>query len=109
MIIDFNNIEEVSLPAFQGGEKQLFARMYADGLNKIMKGRLVPGATIGLHTHETSSEILFVTKGCGHVIYDGESTAVKAGDIHYCPKGHAHTFINDSDSEVEIIAVVPQQ
>ena len=109
MKIDFNNIEESLIPNFKGGEKEFAAKMFFDGLNRIMKGRLIPGASIGLHTHDTSSEIMFITKGSGYVIYDGEIIVLNAGDVHYCPKGHSHTLINDSADDLEFSAVVPQQ
>ena len=109
MKIDFNQIEEKSIPAFKGGEKEFNAKMYFDGQNRIMKGRLIPGASIGLHTHEDSSEVMFITKGRGHAVYDGERIELQAGDVHYCPKGHSHTLINDSDAELEFSAVVPIQ
>ena len=109
MRIDFEQIEETVIPQFKGGEKETAARMYFDGLNRIMKGRLISGASIGLHTHDTSSEIIFVTKGCGHVLYDGEKISLQAGDVHYCPKGHTHSLVNDSESDLEFSAVVPQQ
>lgn len=109
MKIDFNSIEEKALPAFKGGEKQYNVKMYTDELCKIMKGRLVPGASIGLHTHEGNSEIMFFTKGSGYVLYDGEKIAIAAGDTHYCPKGHTHCLVNDSEEDLEFSAVVPQQ
>ena len=109
MLIDYSSIEEQALPHFKDGEKEFHAKMFFDGQNRIMKGRLEPGASIGLHTHDTSSEIMFFTKGEGHVIYDGEKIALKAGDVHYCPKGHSHTLINDSEGDLEFSAVVPQQ
>lgn len=109
MKIDFNNIEEAMLPNFKGGEKEIGARMFFDGANRIMKLRLIPGSSIGLHTHDTSSEIMFITKGSGYVIYDGETLPLAAGDVHYCPKGHSHTLVNDSDTDLELSAVVPQQ
>lgn len=109
MIIDFNNIEEKAFPAFKGGEKQLDAKMFFDGMNRIMRARLVPGASIGMHTHDAGSEIIFITEGRGCVIYDGERIALKASDVHYCPKGHTHSLINDSDAELRFSAVVPQQ
>ena len=28
---------------------------------------------------------------------------------HYCPKGHTHSLMNDSDAELEFFAVVPEQ
>lgn len=63
MIIDFNKIEEQSIPNFKGGEKSLEARMYFDGTNRVLKGRLQPGASIGLHTHDDSCEMIFLTRG----------------------------------------------
>lgn len=109
MKIDFNAIEEKAIPAFKGGEKQFNVRMWTGELNKIMKGRLVSGASIGPHTHENNSEIMFITAGSGYVLYDGERIALKAGDVHYCPKGHSHSLVNDGEADLEFSAVVPQQ
>lgn len=109
MNIDFNDIELSVLPAFKGGEKEYRAKMFSDDLNKIMKGCLVSGASIGLHTHIDGSEIMFFTSGTGSVICDGKKTKVQAGMCHYCPKEHSHTLINDSDSDLEFYAVVTIQ
>lgn len=62
MLIDFDQLEETVLPNFYAGNKETRAHMFTDSLNKIMSGRLVPGASIGLHTHETSSEIIYIYK-----------------------------------------------
>lgn len=83
--------------------------MFYDGTNRIMRGSLVPGASIGTHTHDTGSEILFVVSGSGQVIYDGERLELKAGVCHYCPKGHSHTLINDSDADLCFCAAVVEQ
>ena len=56
MIIKFNQIEETVFPNFKGGEKEFAANMFFDGTNRIFKGKLVPGATIGMHAHEDSCE-----------------------------------------------------
>lgn len=109
MKIDFKSIEEKNIPNFKGGDKEFAVRMYTDSLNKIMKGRLVAGASIGMHTHEDSSEIIFITKGMGCVNYDGSIIPLAAGDVHYCPKGHCHSLINNSDEDLEFSAVVPAQ
>lgn len=107
MIIDFDKIAEEERPHFQGGEKSYFAKMYADDNNKIMHGRLEPGASIGLHTHETNSEMIYLLKGNGTVLYDGGSEKVSAGTCHYCPMGHTHSLINDGQEEMEFLAIVP--
>ena len=65
MLIDFDRIPETLLPHFYGGEGTARAKMHADGLNRITVGTLVPGASIGLHTHETNSEIVYILRGTG--------------------------------------------
>lgn len=109
MKIDFSAMEETVIPHMMGGEKEVHARMYLDDRCRILKGRLIPGASLGLHTHETSCEIIYILSGTGKVKYDDGEEPLKAGSCHYCPKGHAHSLINDSDGELEFFAVVPQQ
>lgn len=109
MKLEFDKIDEAVLPNFKGGEKAIAAKMYFDGSVRVMKARLEPGSSIGLHCHDTSSEVMFITGGSGTVIYDGEPIALKAGDVHYCPKGHSHTLINTGSEDLTFSAVVPQQ
>ena len=108
MIIDFENIAEQELVNFKGGEKSYNKKGFEDENNKIMLGRLVPGASIGLHTHEGTSETIFILRGEGKVLYDGNFENIKAGQCHYCPMDHEHSLINDSDSELVFYAVVPK-
>ncbi len=106
MIINFDKIEEQILPNFKGGDKEVALRIFDDPQNRIMRGRLARGASIGLHTHDTNCEIIFVTRGSGHVIDDGERLPLTAGDCHYCPQGHTHSLINDASDTLEFFAVV---
>ena len=109
MIIRFDEMDLTVLPAFKGGEKEYRAKMFFDGSNRIMKGLLIPGASIGMHTHEDSSETIFVIKGQGTLIQDSQNQKVSQGDCLYCPKGHTHSLINDSEADLEFYAVVPMQ
>lgn len=110
MIIDFPNMPVEVIPQFKGGEKELSVQTFFDGVNKIMHGILIPGASIGLHTHEENSEILFVLAGKGTILEDGEEKVLRHGQCTYCPKGHSHSLINTSeDRDLEFYAVVPQQ
>ena len=109
MLVDFNAMEEQVIPNFLGGEGTTRARMRVDELGKIMRGALEPGSSIGLHTHETSSEIIYILAGTGKVLCDGEYEPLSAGSCHYCPKGHSHSLMNDSDGNLEFFAVVPVQ
>ena len=101
MKLDFSKIDENWLANFKGGEKGLLAKMFSDEQNKIIRARLIAGATVGEHTHEDGSEIIFALSG--------EATATTAGDCHYCPKGHSHTLRNDGPEDFVFLAVVVQQ
>ena len=109
MILDFNTMPAATLKNFKGGEKEVNAAMYADSLCRIMKGTVPPGASIGLHTHTDSCEIVYCLSGGGKAIYDNVEERLTPGCAHYCPKGHSHTVINDTDETLVFFAVVPQQ
>ena len=110
MIIDFNEIQEVANPQFKGGEGETMFRTYNDGQNKIMRGRLEPGCSIGYHSHETNSEIIYILSGAARCLYDDGEERLIPGQSHYCPKGHSHSLINASAAEpLTFIAVVPEQ
>lgn len=40
---------------------------------------------------------------------DGAELRIEAGQAHYCPEGHEHSLINDTESDLVFFAVVPQQ
>lgn len=110
MIIDLNKLPIKTMVNFNGGEKELSTHMFIDDAgNKIFFGKLIPGASIGLHIHETSCEIIYVLKGNGKVLYDDGEYEITAGLCHYCPKGHSHSLINNSNEDLDFFAVVPIQ
>ena len=108
-MIDFTKIPETALPHFKGGKETFFARFAGDANCKILYGRLPAGATIGLHTHEDTAEIIFFLSGTGRMLLDGETETISAGLCHYCPKGSTHSMINEGDEEITFYAVVPKQ
>ena len=109
MILDLTNMPEQAQPNFKGGEGVTYTRMFFDGMNRVMLGRLPAGSSIGMHTHETNSEIMHVLSGTARVIMDCETEIVRAGQTHYCPKGHTHTTICEGTEDLIILAVVPEQ
>jgi len=108
-MIDFNTMAETPMHHFKGGEGDTHARMFADDLNRFMKGRLEPGCSIGLHTHDTSSEIIFILSGTGTALLDGVEELLPPGTCHYCKKGQTHTLMNKGCEDLIFYAVVPQQ
>lgn len=118
MILKFDEMELSHLPAFKGGEKEFEANMFFDGTNRIFKGRLIPGASIGVHTHDDSCEVIFILSGNGRLYEKGpaaedipEYKDVTAGDCLYCKKGQTHSLMNPETSESDLVfyAVVPKQ
>jgi len=102
-------MEATVIPNFKGGEKEMTTRMFWDGTNRILRGILLPGASIGEHLHDVNCEILFVVDGEGTLIDDGVPSPISKGQCAYCPKGHRHSLVNTSDDPLEFYAAVPDQ
>lgn len=109
MLLNFDTLPSLTTPNFKGGEKEYTQSFFLDELCRIMKGRLIPGASIGEHCHEASSEIIYVLSGTGSVICNGEAETVLPGQCHYCPKGSTHTLKNNGTEDLVFFAVVPIQ
>ena len=109
MHIKFNEIDELVRHNLMGGEKSVAVRIYNDGLCRIQTIRLEPGASIGYHKHETNSEVIYILKGVGTFNTDGVTEKVYPGEANYCPKGHSHSFTNETDEDIDAIAVIPEQ
>ena len=109
MRVEFDKMEEITMEHFKGGEGVMHAKMFTNELGKILMGRLEPGSSIGMHTHDTSSEIIYIFSGKAKVIDDGEEYFYGPGEVHYCPKGHSHTMISVGDEDLKIFAVIPEQ
>lgn len=107
MILNFDAIEPSVLTNFQGGQGQLVSRRHLDENNKITRGLLAPGCSIGKHTHKGTSEVIFVLSGSAKMYIDDGVEELKAGDCHYCPEGSSHSFVNDGTEDVVFYAVVP--
>lgn len=106
MIINFENIEETVTKNFKGGDGEAITRVFDDGEMRVLMLKLASGSSIGKHTHETNSEMMFVVSGKGKVIYDSQTMEISAGNAHYCGKGHSHEVINDGDSDLVIFAQI---
>ena len=109
MKLAFTELPEAGIPHLNGGEGTVFARMYMDGHGKIMVSRLPQGASIGTHTHETSSEVNYVLSGQGAAECGGAEELLAPGDCHYCPKGSSHSIRNTGTEDLVLFTVVPEQ
>lgn len=109
MVMEMKNGEFKDFPNFKGGEKKMTANMFFDGDNRILLGKLEPGASIGYHKHEGNCEIIFILSGHAKYLMDEGVEYAEAGQCHYCPVGHSHSMINESDEDLVFFAVVPKQ
>lgn len=108
MILNFDQIDEAAIEGFKGGQGLLLTRNYVDDHCKIMRSILAPGASTGLHEHVENCEIILVLKGTLTFHYDDRTEECAEGEVHYCPKGHAHYMENLTDHPAEYFAVVPE-
>ncbi|MDD7389186.1 MAG: cupin domain-containing protein [Lachnospiraceae bacterium] len=108
MLIDFNQMKEITAPGMNNGTGTMNARMYADENNRMICCRIHAGGSIGTHKQEGSSDINYILSGHGRAICDGEEEMLTPGTCHYCKSGQEHTIINDGDEDLVLFTVVPK-
>ena len=112
MLLDIFNMAPKAVAGFKGGEGEALVRIHQDDMGKVAQITLPVGASIGLHTHDTSAEVVYVIAGRGIVLEDeapnGDPIVVEAGTVTYCPKGHSHSLINNSDADLVVLGVIPE-
>ncbi len=107
MKINFDEIEEKRIPGFKGGTGTAVLRTYEDESVKLIKGRLEKNSSIGMHTHEGSSETVYIFSGTGKMIYDGTEEPLGPGSCSYCPEGHTHSLVNTGEEPLCFLGVIP--
>ena len=65
---------------------------------------ILKDTTVGRHLHTTVDEIVYVYKGSGEMNINGKWVPVKAGDLHVCPRGVAHSTRAGAD-EMWVISI----
>jgi gentisate 1,2-dioxygenase len=69
------------------------------GVQRIHAGEELPG-----HRHNSVAIYYWIT-GSGKALIDGREIRFKAGDFFTCPAWHDHSFVNDGDEEMTMIAI----
>lgn len=109
MKVELGSIQSTKIERFNGGEGFTEASMYVDAKgNRVLRGRLPPGSSIGLHRHVGSMETIFILSGTGRAVCDGVEEELAPGDCHICPEGSEHCLVNDGGQDLTFIAVVPK-
>lgn len=109
MLVDFNEVREVTIPGMNNGTGEMSARMYMDEQGKIIPTVIHAGGSIDLHKHETSDDSNYILSGTGKTICDGEEELLRAGTCHICKKGSEHSIINTGDGDLTMLTVVVER
>jgi mannose-6-phosphate isomerase-like protein (cupin superfamily) len=62
-----------------------------------------PGGEIGEEVHKDNDQVLYLIKGEGHVILDGEKRPFRKNDLVLVNAGTKHNFINDGEIDMKIL------
>lgn len=83
------------------GEKELNGKcgLYAEVT-------LEPGCTLGYHEHHGESETYYILSGEGLYDDNGNSRAVKAGDITFTPDYCGHGLVNTGIQNLVFMALI---
>ncbi len=106
MIIDFNNIEEMTIPGMNGGTGTMSAKMHMSENGKIIPTRIHPGGSIGIHCQDSGDDINYIISGKGKAICDGVEEELVSGVCHVCHKGSEHSIINTGDEDLVLLTIV---
>lgn len=109
MLLDFNDMKEITIPGMNNGKGMMTAKMYMDEQGKIIHCSIHSGGSIGLHKHETSDDINYCLSGNGKAICDGKEELLTAGACHICKKGSQHSIINTGDEDLVLITMVVER
>lgn len=106
MKIDFNEIQEMTIPGMNNGTGTMSARMYHDEKYRIVPTTIHPGGSIGVHTQESGDDLNYILSGTGAAFCDGVEESLKPGVMHICPKGSRHSIMNTGDEDLVMLTVV---
>mgnify|MGYP001163071711 FL=1 len=109
MVINFNEIQEHTLPGMNNGTGEMSAKMFMSDNGKIIPCSIHKGGSIGIHSHPTSDDINYIISGTGKAVCDGKEENLEAGVCHICPKGSEHSIINTGNDDLVMLTVVVER
>lgn len=96
----FENIKELAR------ENENFRHViYSGKHSQIVLMSLLVGEDIGMETHGTSDQILFIVHGDGKAIVGREKTNIKKHSVIFVPAGTEHNIINKGNDEMKLYTI----
>lgn len=99
MRIDFNQIQEMTMPCLHGGPGEMSARFFGGEGGKLISCRI----------HPTSDDVNFVLLGTGLVVCDGQEEPLEPGVCHICKKGSEHSIQNTGEGDLVLLTLVVER
>ena len=109
MIIDFSEMNEMTMPGMNGGTGEMTCRMYNDEKYRIIPTTIHPGGSIGFHTQDSGDDLNYIISGTGKAVCDGVEEELRPGVMHICPKGSEHSIINTGEDDLVMLTVVVKE
>ena len=71
MIIDFSEMNEMTMPGMNGGTGEMTCRMYNDEKYRIIPTTIHPGGSVGVHSQDSGDDLNYIISGTGKAVCDG--------------------------------------
>jgi len=66
--------------------------------------RVEPGQTVRpAHSHPNGEEVIYIIKGSGRVMVEGEVSPVREGTVVLFPQGKVHMLQNNGTEEMKVV------
>ena len=72
-------------------------------LRFVIYSEIEPGDSIGIHRHEDNEEVYVILEGTGEMTVNGETRAVKQGDVLLNKPFWSHGLVNTSEAVLKIL------
>ena len=109
MIIDFSEMNEMTMPGMNGGTGEMTCRMFNDEKYRIIPTAIHPGGSIGVHSQDSGDDLNYIISGTGKAVCDGSEEELRPGVMHICPKGSTHSIINTGEDDLVMLTVVVKE
>ena len=106
MLVDFNAIDEMTIPGMNNGTGSMTARMFDNEKYRIIPTTIHPRGSIGTHTQTSGDDLNYIIAGVGKAICDGIEEDLKPGVMHLCPKDSEHSIINTGEDDLVMLTIV---
>lgn len=102
-VLHESEAEELDLPGrhlrWLVAEDRIKAQNCSSCVIRVAAGEKVRPA----HSHPQGEEVIYIIRGSGRVLVNGEVAEVREGSIVLFPTGHVHMLHNTGDEEMKVI------